>query len=372
MFVITDDWALVSHRLHLVKYAIAGGNIVSVVAKSSKFRAEIETTGANFYCWSLVRGSTNLAQEIKAIWELKTFIKHFQPQIIHAVALKPIIYSGLLCKIFKDIRLIAAMGGVGFVFTSNKIKAKLLKFPIKNVLKWVLENTKSRLILQNVDNIKMFERLGITKANTAILVRGSGVEIDKFFLSPMPNGIPLVILPARLLRDKGIFEFVEVASRLQSQGLKSKFVLVGDIDKDNPESLEIEIIQKWVDSGVIEHWRRTANMANVYKKATIVCLPSYAEGLPKALLEAASCGRPIISFDVPGCREIVKHNVNGKLVEFQNISELEKSVKELLLDKKKCSVMGQNGRKLVEMEFSDIIVNSKISDIWHENDQTNF
>ena len=305
-------------------------------------------------------------KELNSVFKLKEFIQDFKPDIIHAVALKPVIYSGLICKIVKNIQFVATMGGIGFVFTSHKLKAKILRQPVRLLLKFVLTNSQSNLIMQNKDNIKTFEDLKIVVPDTTILVRGSGVEINKFYPSPLPTGTPVVILPARLMRDKGIFEFVEVASRIKSKGLKCRFILVGDVDLANPESLEIEQIKKWVNLGVVEHWGRIESMVDVYKQTTIVCLPSYAEGLPKVLLEAASCGRPVVSFNVPGCREIVKHDFNGKLAELHDVNELEYSVIELLLDPKKCLMMGQNGRKLVEEEFSDILINGKIFDVWKD------
>ncbi|MDA8881813.1 glycosyltransferase family 4 protein [Alphaproteobacteria bacterium] len=364
MFVVTEDWALVSHRLHLVKAAIASGDKVAVVARGSECRVVLEAIGVCFYCWPLRRGSLNLAKEIKSVLKLKNFVDEFEPELIHAVALKPVIYSGLVCKIYKHIRFIAAMGGIGFVFTSDKIKAKILRFPIKILLRWVLQNPKSRLILQNKDNIKNFEDHRIILPQNTILIRGSGVEIDKFIPSVLPKGVPLVVLPARLLKDKGICEFVEVASRIKSAGISARFILVGDIDNDNPETLTTSQIKQWVDSEIIEHWGRIEDMYEVYQQSTIVCLPSYAEGLPKALLEAASCCRPLVAFDVAGCREIVENNINGKLVEFGNLAELEKSLAELLLDKKKCLEMGLNGRKLVENNFSDTKINAQIFDVW--------
>ena len=366
MFVVTEDWALVSHRLHLVKAAIASGNKVAVVARGSESRVVLEAIGVCFYCWPLRRGSLNLAREIKSVLKLKNFIDEFEPELIHAVALKPIIYSGLVCKVYKHIRFIGAMGGIGFVFTSHKIKAKILRFPIKILLRWVLKNPKSKLILQNKDNIKNFEDHQIVSPQNTIMIRGSGVEIDKFIPSILPKGVPVVVLPARLLRDKGVCEFVEVASRIKLAGISARFILVGDIDSDNPETLTTSQIKRWVDLEIIEHWGRIENMYEVYQQSTIVCLPSYAEGLPKALLEAASCCRPLVAFDVSGCREIVEHDINGKLVEFGNLPELEKSLSELLLDNKKCLEMGLNGRKLVENNFSDTKINSQILNVWKD------
>jgi glycosyltransferase involved in cell wall biosynthesis len=366
LFVITEDWALISHRLHLINDAIAKGFVVGLATRITKYKGMLEDRGVKVFQWDLKRKSLNPIREIHTILNLSRILRYFKPDIIHAVAQKPIIYVGLARIFYPKSGLIANLGGVGYIFTSNHIKAKILKPIIIFLLKYVLFGNKTRLIMQNSHNINTFTNSNIIKKKYIRLVRGAGVEIEKFLPHPIPNGIPIVILAGRMLRDKGVFEFSRVAQRINSNVKKALFVTVGEIDKHNPETLSQSQIDKWVESGILEHWGRREDMVRVYSKASIVCLPSYNEGLPKVLLEGASCARPLVAFDVPGCRDVIEHNVNGFLVEFGNENELKKSLVKLIKNKKLSVKMGKKGRKIVQAKFSSQIINKQIFNIWNE------
>lgn len=316
--------------------------------------------------WKLHRGSLNPIKEIIAIFSLCKILSVFKPHIIHAVAQKPVIYSGLARKIYKRSSFVGTLGGIGFVFTNKSLKAAVLKPLLQYLLKFALVGKKTRLILQNIDNINSIKKINIINENYIRLVKGSGVEIKKYLPSKISLTTTIVILPGRMLQDKGVREFVRVAERIKARNIKARFVLVGDVDLDNPESIKQSQIDKWVEYGIIENWKRCDEMEKVYKKSSIVCLPSYNEGLPKVLLEAGSSSRPIIAFDVPGCREVVKNNVNGILVEFGNEHLLEIALVKLINNKKLCEKMGKNGRKIVEKYFTSEIINAQTFNIWNE------
>ncbi len=366
LFVITEDWALISHRLHLVEAAIDAGYEVALATRINKHRKTIEDRGIKIFEWRLNRGSLNPIREMMAIFSLIKIMLVFKPNIIHAVAQKPLIYAGLAKKIYYNSSLVGTLGGVGFVFTSKNWKAKLLKPLLRFLLKLALNGEKIRLILQNKDNVNTIEKINIINKNYIRLVRGAGVEIKKFLPSKIPSGTPTVILPGRMLWDKGVGEFVRVAKRIKGRNIKARFVLVGDIDLNNPESIKQTQIDKWMKSGIIEQWGRCDNMEKVYKKSSIVCLPSYNEGLPKVLLEAGSSSRPTIAFDVPGCREVITNNVNGFLVQFGNENALETALTILINNEKLCEKMGKSGRKIVERHFASEIINSQTFNIWNE------
>ena len=366
LFVITEDWALISHRLHLVEAAIDAGYEVALATRINKHRKIIEDKGIKIFEWRLNRGSLNPIMEIKAIFSLIKIILVFKPNIIHAVAQKPVIYSGLARKFYFKTSFIGTLGGVGFVFTSKNIRAAILRPLLKLLLKSALVGKRTRLILQNKDNINTIEKINVINPKYIRLVKGAGVETEKFLPTKIPSGIPIIILPGRMLWDKGVGEFVKVASRIKAKNIKAKFVLVGDIDLDNPESIQQIQIDKWVESGIVEQWGRCEDMEKVYKKSSIVCLPSYNEGLPKVLLEASSCARPIVTFDVPGCREVLKNKGNGFLVEFGNEYELELSIIKLINDRKLREKMGKKGREIVQRHFASKIINAKTFRIWSE------
>lgn len=366
LFVITEDWALISHRLHLAEAAIKLGYEVGVVTRVTKYRDMLEARGLKVFHWRLERRSLNPINEILAIIQLWKILSLFQPVIIHAVAQKPVIYAGLVLKFFKSVRFVAALGGVGFIFTARSVKASILKPLVKFYLKFALRGRNTALILQNKDNIQTVSNLNIISENRIRLVRGAGVEIEKYCPSPIPKGVPMIILPARMLWDKGVAEFVRVARRIKAQGVNARFTLVGDIDQHNPASVTQHQIDQWVEEGVVEQWGRRDDMDTVYPQASIVCLPSYNEGMPKVLLEAASCARPIVAFDVSGCREIVRDGVNGFLVNFGDETALETAIVTLIKDKSLCKKMGVNGREIVEQEFSGEMINAQTFGIWNE------
>ena len=366
LFVITEDWALISHRLHLVEAAINAGYEVAIATKMNKHRKTLEDRGMRIFEWELHRGSLNPIKEIIAIFSLCKILSVFKPDIIHAVAQKPVIYSGLARKIYNQTSFVGTLGGIGFVFTNKSLKATVLKPLLKYLLKFALVGEKTRLILQNIDNINSIKKINIINENYIRLVKGSGVEINKYLPSKIPLKTTIVILPGRMLRDKGVREFVRVAERIKLRNIKARFVLVGDVDLDNPNTIKQKQIDKWVESGIIEQWGRCDDMEKVYKRSSIVCLPSYNEGLPKVLLEAGSSSRPIVAFDVPGCREVIKNKVNGFLIQFRDENALETALTKLINDKKLCEEMGKKGRKMVEKHFASEIINAQTFNIWNE------
>ena len=355
-----------SHRLHLIKAALKEGHDVAVLTRLSQHGALLESIGVQLYHWPIERRSLNLFSAVSSVLTLQKAIADFQPNLIHAVALKPVIYAGLARKLVLPTAFVAALGGVGFIFTARSLKAKILRKLISLILPIVLAGKQTRLILQNQDNIDLFEFLGICKAEKIDLVRGSGVEVEHFTKTPLPSGVPTVILPARLLWSKGVGEFANVANRIKKRGLTARFVLVGDNDPQNPASVSQIQIDKWVTQGLLEHWGRRDDMKYVFSLANIVCLPSYDEGLPKALLEGASCGRPLVAFDVPGCREIVRDNINGKLVKFCDEADLEAAIIELIKNPTLCKKYGNAGRQIVKAEFSDKVINRQTFDVWNK------
>ena len=198
------------------------------------------------------------------------------------------------------------------------------------------------------------------------LIRGAGVDVRVFDVVPEPEGTPLVVLPARMLTDKGVVEFVAAARLLKAQGVQARFALVGGTDECNPASVPPASLKDWVDSGTVEWHGRRDDMPAVYRSATLVCLPSYREGLPKALLEAAACGRAIVATDVPGCREIVRHGENGLLVEVRDVAALAKAMATLLSDTATRQAMGAAGRQMVLQEFSEEKVVADTLEIYQE------
>jgi glycosyltransferase involved in cell wall biosynthesis len=231
---------------------------------------------------------------------------------------------------------------------------------IKTAYRLLLKRT--WVIFQNLDDQTVFKTSHLVDPARVALIRGSGVDTRHFIPQPEPAGVPLVILPARMLWDKGVGEFVKAARNLKAQGLRARFALVGDSDNENPASVQADQLRSWVKEGVIEWWGWMEKMNEVYAQAAIVCLPSYREGLPKTLIEAAACGRPIVTSDVPGCREVVRHGENGLLVPVRDVGALAEALFDLVKNPQTRSQMGIRSRAIAEKEFSmELVISQTLS-----------
>lgn len=368
LFVITEDWALVSHRLHLVKYAIELGFEVAVATRMNSHRDEFERLGIMVFDWPLKRRSLNLLGELWIVLKLIKIVREFKPDVIHSVALKPVIYTGIATRFFFKGAVVSALGGVGYIFSSDRLHARILRHPAQLMLKLALFGRHRRLILQNIDDFEMFAQVGIIPVAHMYLVKGAGVEVEFFKFTKIPLGFTRIILPARILWDKGVGEFVNVARRVRLRRPKVNFVLVGDSDAQNPESISDEQIKSWVKEGCVEHWSGVKHhqMPTIYQSASIVCLPSYREGLPKVLLEAGAVGRPLVAFDVPGCREIVRSGITGELVPFGREDLLEEALMSFIDNQEKCRKFGVTAHEVVCSEFASEIINEQTNQIWQE------
>jgi len=366
LFIVTEDWYFISHRLHMAVNAIEKGYKVTLLTKVSDHKDLIESSGVRVVNWNINRSGLNIISEIKSIYSILALIKTINPDTVHAVAFKPIIYSSLISGMTNTKFRVLALGGLGFIFSSNAFLARLIRPLLIVVLRFLFKSPKIRLILQNQDDKNLLLEYKIIKSEKVVLIRGAGVNTNEYRPSALVNEPPVVILPARMLWDKGVSEFVDCAKKFKENGSKVRFCLVGSPDSHNPQSIPIKQLEDWVEKGIVEWWGQQDNMPNVYAQATIVCLPSYREGLPKSLLEAASCGLPIVAFDVPGCREIVKDEFNGFLIPFKDIDAMYSSVLKLIEDTKLSNIMGKNGRQLVLREFSQDIIGAQTLAVWDE------
>lgn len=368
LFIVSEDWYFVSHRFNLAKEAISKGYEVSLLTNVNSHKNEIESAGINLLPWSLQRNSFNPIKEIRSIIQIISAINFIQPSLVHSVALKPILYSSIASKFSCVKSIVFAFAGLGYLFTSNKFLIKIGRLPVVISLRLLLNNDNSNFIFQNQDDIDIFLTLKIAKESNINLIPGSGVDTNRFFpdFQKVRDSVPIIILPARLLWDKGIGDFVEAAKILRDKDFNARFVLVGQFDPHNPANIPQSKIDEWVRNKIIEYWGFQENMPKILNQSTIVCLPSYREGFPKVLLEAASCSKPIIATDVPGCRQAVHHNKNGLLVPLRNPKVLAGSIEKMVNDKDLCEKMGEAGLKRVHSELSQEIISKKTFSIWEK------
>ena len=353
LFLITEDWYFCSHRLQLAKAASVAGYSIYVATRLSKFRNKIEQEGFSIIPLNMKRNSKNIIREIQSISELVKIYRREKPDLVHQVGMKPVLYGSIAAKFTRVPNVINALAGLGFVFSSNKILAKLLRPWFVIAFRYLLNDKSYKTIVQNPDDEYYLKNyIGISEQNI-IMIKGSGVDIDYFKPHPEPQSRPVVItLVSRMLIDKGVTEFVEAIKLLNNERISVRGVLVGDPDDENPTSIPRSQLLSWNEDKIVEWWGEQDDISDVWRKSHIAILPSYREGLPKSLLEAAACGRPIIATDVPGCREIVRNGENGFLVPVKNPQQIAKAIKILINDEKLRNKMGIRSRQIVEAEFS--------------------
>ena len=345
------DWYLYNFRLELAEALRARGDEVVLVSPGGAYAPRLQELGFRWVYFPLARRGLNPLVELSTILRLVSLYRREKPDLVHQFTVKCVLYGSLACFLLGIHSVVNSVEGLGYVFTAGGGARRWLRGLVKLIYRLVLRPT--WVIFLNPDDRLFFLKNHLVNPKRMVMIRSTGVDIRKFNPRPELTGIPLVILPARLLWDKGVGEFVAAARHLRAAGLRARFAFVGDIDDGNPASVHVPQLQAWEKEGVIEWWGWKENMEDVYAQASIVCLPSYyREGLPKALIEAAACGRPIVASDMPGCREVVRHGENGLLVEARDASGLAEALDYLIQNPNIRAKMGAGGRKIAEEEFS--------------------
>ncbi|MEW9899951.1 glycosyltransferase family 4 protein [Chitinivorax sp. PXF-14] len=353
VFLVSEDWYFVSHRLPLARAAIDAGFRVTLATKVSSYRQEIERAGINLIDLPFKRSGLNPLRELAFSIRVLNLYRRLRPDLVHHVAMKPVVIGSLAARLAGVPAIVNALGGLGYVFTSQTIKTRLLRPVVERLLRFALNGKRSALILQNRDDQELLVNAGVVRQSSIKIIRGVGVDPSTYSTQNRTQPQPcLVVLPARMLRDKGVHEFVQAASDLRNEGINARFALVGSPDPQNPNSIAEDQLHAWAADGTIEYWGWRSDIAEVFSQTHIVCLPSYREGLPKALLEAAASSRAIITTDTPGCRDVVQDGYNGLLVPVGDAKALAHAIRTLILDTEMRDRFGVNGRRRIEMEFT--------------------
>lgn len=352
----------ISHRLAIALSAIKAGYEVHLISTSGEGEKVLSENGIIFHEINITRSKANIFQELATIKKIYSLYNAIKPDLVHHITIKPILYGTLAARLTKVPAIVNAFSGLGYVFTRKEFRVRLLRTVVVIAYKIILKYKNLRSIVQNKDDKLFLITKSVIKAKQTVLIKGSGVDLNKFCPLPEPKGIPVVLLPSRLLRDKGVVEFVEAARILKEEKTSVRMVLVGEVDVGNPSSLSNDDIFKWQNEKIIEYWGFSSNMSETLRKATIVCLPSYREGLPKSLIEATASARAIITTNVPGCREMIDDQFpNGLLIPVKDSAALAESIKELINNPSKRKQMALNGRRMAEEEFSiDHMVNKTL------------
>lgn len=359
VMLLTEDWFFLSHFSERAVAAQAAGFRVTVLARDNGQADKIRSLGLEFRELRMRRRGLNPIRELRACLAILRAYRSLGPTLLYHAGLKPVLYGTLAARLAGIRSVVNAPTGMGFVFTNEGMMARLLRAPVRLSLKFLLNPRGSRVIFENADDLESLVGGGIVRRSEAVLIRGAGVDIDAIRPAPKPERAPVTVLVARMLWDKGVGDFVEAARRLKAGGSVARFLLVGAPDPDNPSVVPETTLRAWTSEGVVEWLGHQDDVAAILEGADIACLPSYREGLPKSLLEAMAAGLPIVTTDVPGCREAVRHGHNGLLVPVRNPAALADALQQLIDGRGLRNKLGNAGRHRAEKEFASSVIVAK-------------
>ena len=366
LFLVNVDWFFVSHRLGIARAAIEKGYEVHLATTVTNQASIIKDTGLILHELQMSRSGSRIIGNLKTLIAIIKIFREVNPRLVHLVTIKPIILGGIAARFTKIHGVIAAVSGLGSSFLDNGIYGKIKLFFIKKLYRISLGNLNIQVICQNQNDTEDVQKISQLPLANFSLIEGSGVSLTKFRYSEDNREIPNVIMASRLLCDKGVMEFVDAARSLKESKTNVNMILVGEPDPDNPSSITKLQVTSWEREGILEYWGHQEDMEKILQQSSIVVLPSYREGFPKILIEAAACGRAVITTDVPGCRDAIYNGVTGILVPEKNAVALADAIKELVLNPNLYKEMGKKGRKMAENRFDENNVISKHLEIYNQ------
>ena len=363
------DWYLYNFRRSLALALQKQGYELLLISPPGPYGEKLRALGLRWEPVPMDRRSLNPLREAAVLAHLWRLFRRERPDLVHGFTIKCAVYGSLAARLAGVPARVNAVAGMGYVFTSNDTKAQVLRPLVRALMHAALDGRNARLILQNPDDVSLFERAGFVDAAHIRLIPGSGVDCSRFAAR---EGVrdqtrPLrVLLAARLLWDKGLAEFVDAARQLHGEGRAIEFLLAGDPDPGNPAAVPEETVRSWVDEGVLQWLGHVDDMAALFAMVEVVVLPSYREGLPKGLIEAAACALPLVTTDVPGCREVVSDGVDGLLVPPRDAAALAAAIARLHDDPELAERLGNAARAKALGRFDERIVIERTVDVYRE------
>ena len=371
IFFANSDWYLYNFRVPLAQHIKALGVEIVMISPPGEYAGLIEAAGFRWVQLDMSRRSTNPFGELAVIWRLRRILRDEKPDLIHNFTIKSVVYGAIAARLAGVRHVVNAVAGLGFVFSNTGLQARLLKPVVRVLLRFSLGGKSSRLILQNPDDQALFARERLLRPENVRLVKGSGVNTERFHPpeseSLAEDGQVKVLMASRLLWDKGLLEYVEAAKAVRAGHPEVTFWLAGSPDSGNPNSVTDAELDTWREQGFIEPVGHVEDMVELLGRTDIVVLPTrYGEGVPRVLIESAAAGLPLVGTDVPGCREIIKNEINGFLVEPNDVTALVNAIVRLVESATLRHQMGKNGRGMVLQEFDEKVVFSKTLDVYRE------
>lgn len=366
LFVVNNPAFFLSHRLPLALGAQEAGFEVHVATMAGATVPQIVSHGLVHHIIPMSRSGMHPVEELQSIHALWKLLRRVKPDVMHAVTIKPVLYGGIAARLAGVPAYIAAISGLGFVFSKRDGGFDFLRSAATILYRLALGHPNSRVIFQNANDRDVLQEARVVRAGQVVLIRGSGVDLNEFKPAPEPEGPPVAIMAARLLRDKGVVEFVEAARLTAGHASGLRWLLVGSPDPGNPASISQAEFERWCEEGLVECLGERSDIAALYQRSHIAVLPSYREGLPRSLVEAAACGRAVVTTDVPGCRDAIEPNISGLLVPAHDARALADAVTRLASDPDMRRRMGEAGRQLAEREFNIDKIVEKHVDLYQE------
>ncbi len=361
------DWYLYNFRRSLALALQKARHEVVLLSPPGPYGEKLNALGLRWIPAPMDRLSLNPIRELRLLLWLVRCIRREQIDLIHGFTIKSAVYGSLAARLAAGCPRVSAVAGMGYVFTSQSMKARLLRPVVRAAFRMALGGHHSRLILQNKDDVDVFECARLMNPGKIRLIRGSGVDLARF-TPPMtePAQPPFrVVLPARLLWEKGVGELIEAARQLKARGVE--VLLAGEPDAGNPAAVPEEDIRRWHDEGLVQWLGKVDNMPSLFHSVHAVVLPSYyGEGLPKSLIEAAACERPLVTTDMPGCRDVVTDGADGLLVPPRDPLALADAIEKLAGDPELCRRLGQAARHKAQTEFDECIVIERTMAVYEE------
>ncbi|MDW6002189.1 glycosyltransferase family 4 protein [Vibrio mangrovi] len=372
LYVINSSEFFCSHFFHVANSILEKGHEVHIACGDSVRAEDIEKAGMKFHLLKLDRKSRKIIYEFISILSIRKIILSLQPQIIHFFTIKPVLYGCLSCRLlystYSPRIIIASVTGLGSLYLSNSFFEKFAWFLVKIIYKFSFNNPDVKVVFENENDLDLFTNEHIVNKKQSNLINGAGVDTSLFIPSQVKNDKFTVVLVARLLKDKGISEYIEAGRLLKEREIDVILQLVGDIDEHNISSMSRGQIIEADSHGYIQYLGHRNDIYNIYKQAHVGCLPSYREGLPKSLIEATSCGLAIITTDVPGCRQIIhtdEYGSNGILVPAQNEIALADAIEFLYHNQSIAKDMGERSRTIALEKFDMSKVKQKFHELYY-------
>lgn len=363
------DWYLYNFRRALARALQRAGYDVLLISPPGPYGEKLRGLGLRWEPLPMQRRSLNPLRELALLWHLVRLLRRERPALVHGFTIKCAVYGSLAARLAGIPARVNAVAGMGYVFTSSQLKARLLRPVVRGLLRLALGGRDARLILQNADDVELFRQAGLVDPAHVRLIRGSGVNCAQFAaISPQApaDGCPRMLLASRLLWDKGVAEYVDAVRQLRQQGRRFKALLAGTPDPGNPAAVPEATIRGWADEGLLTWLGHVDDMAGLLGAVDIVVLPSYREGLPRTLVEAAACGLPLITTDVPGCREVVTDGIDGLLVPMGNSDALARAMARLQDDPAFARRLGDAARRKARAQFDERIVVERTMAVYTE------